>query len=34
VDLLAGFAIGLYVLKEAWEILETAKEAHPEAAPQ
>jgi cation diffusion facilitator family transporter len=25
VDLLAGFAIGVYVLKEAWEILETAK---------
>lgn len=26
VDLLAGFAIGLYVLREAWEILEAAKD--------
>ena len=32
VDLLAGFAIGVYVLKEAWEIVETAKEAPRQAA--
>ena len=32
VDLLAGLAIGVYVLKEAWEILEAAKEQRAETA--